>query len=75
MHVGGLGGAWFWQVAGRPLEQIAAIDKFSKSGDLIVSTETWVLIGDKCQVWVRALLYTIVLSKVRPAYICLYFYT
>jgi hypothetical protein len=50
MHVGGLGGAWFWQVAGRPLEQIAGIDKLSKSGDIVVSTETWVLIGDKCQV-------------------------
>eukprot|EP01134_Creolimax_fragrantissima_P001434 CFRG1434T1 len=48
MHVGGFGGAWFWQVSGRPLEQISRIDKFSTSGDVVVSAETWVLIGEKC---------------------------
>jgi hypothetical protein len=50
MHVGGLGGAWFWQVAGKPFEQVAALDKLSKSGDIVVSTEIWVVVWDKCEV-------------------------
>jgi hypothetical protein len=53
MHVGGLGGAWFWQVAGKPFEQIAALDKLSKSGDIVVSTEIWVVVWEKCEVGIE----------------------
>eukprot|EP00122_Pirum_gemmata_P008244 Pgem_evm1s7595 len=48
MHVGGFGGAWFWQVAGRPLEQISRIDHFSKSGQVVVSAEMWELCKIEC---------------------------
>ena len=46
MNVGGLDGHWFWQVSGKPLEQISRIDSYSKSGDLVISREAWFLIKD-----------------------------
>ncbi len=47
-HLGGIRARWEMLVAGAPLTQIAGAVNRAEAGEIVVSTEAWTLLGDRC---------------------------
>jgi class 3 adenylate cyclase len=48
-HVGGVFGRWEFMVSGPPLAQIGRAGRLAQPGQVILSSEAWELVGDRCR--------------------------